>query len=67
MELFSKFTTFPGLDYCHVGFLNGWLLGICFLRGVPEDVVVEIGVPVEALAKTGEGDKGGCGGKGEDG
>ncbi len=29
------------------------LLGICFLRGVPEDVVVGIG----------EGVKGGCGGK----
>ena len=35
------------------------LLGIFFLRGAPEDVVGEIGVPVEALAKTGEGEKGG--------
>jgi hypothetical protein len=34
-------------------------LGICFSGGALEGVVVEIGVPVEALAKTGEGEKGG--------
>ena len=39
-----------GMVYC----IARKLLGICFLRCVPEDVVGEIGVPVEALAKTGE-------------
>jgi hypothetical protein len=33
------------------------------LRGVPEDLVEEIGVPVEALAKTGEEEKGALSGQ----
>ena len=38
------------------GSITCWLLlGICFLWGVPEDVVGEIGLSVVALAKIGKG------------